>query len=118
HLVAFAQQVKAAGMGLLVDFHYSDTWADPGKQIIPEQWRDAQTIDELADYVRLYTTDVLLALVSANARPDMVQVGNETTPGMLIHVPTADTDCWGNGATTNPRGIGGQASNQNWDNLA
>src|SRR5690606_32017909 len=37
HLVAFAQQVKAAGMGLLVDFHYSDTWADPGKQIIPEQ---------------------------------------------------------------------------------
>ena len=35
-----AQQVKAAGMGLLVDLHYSDTWADPGKQVIPEAWRD------------------------------------------------------------------------------
>jgi arabinogalactan endo-1,4-beta-galactosidase len=59
---------------------------------------------------------VLNALVTAGARPDMVQVGNEITPGMLIHVPDSDTDCWGSGsATTTPNGI---ASNGNWDNLA
>ena len=40
HVVAFAKKVKAAGMGLLVDIHYSDVWADPGKQIIPERWRN------------------------------------------------------------------------------
>ena len=43
HTVAFAREIKAAGMGLLIDFHYSDTWADPGKQVIPEAWRGAQS---------------------------------------------------------------------------
>lgn len=116
HTVEFAQQVKAAGMGLLIDFHYSDTWADPGKQIIPAAWRSANTIAERATLLKEYTKDVLTALIDANARPDMVQVGNEITPGMLIHVPDADTDCWGNGAAvTTPNG---SASNSNWDNLA
>lgn len=115
HTVAFAREVKAAGMGLLVDFHYSDTWADPGKQVIPEQWRGAESVEALATLVRDYTTDVLSALVAAGARPDMVQVGNEITPGMLIHVPTATTDCYGNNSQLNA-GVNGSAAD--WDNLA
>lgn len=115
HTVAFAREVKAAGMGLLVDFHYSDTWADPGKQVIPEQWRGAQSVEELAGLVQAYTTDAVTALVAAGARPDMVQVGNEITPGMLIHVPTASSDCYGNNAQPNA-GVNGSAAN--WDNLA
>jgi arabinogalactan endo-1,4-beta-galactosidase len=115
HTIAFAQQIKAAGMGFLLDFHYSDTWADPGKQVIPEAWRGVGSVDALAEQVRAYTVDVLTGLVAAGARPDMVQVGNEITPGMLIHVPTANTDCYGNDSVTNP-GVNG--SQNDWDNLA
>jgi arabinogalactan endo-1,4-beta-galactosidase len=115
HTVAFAREVKAAGMGLLVDFHYSDTWADPGKQVIPELWRGAASVEALAGLVQAYTTDVMAALVAAGARPDMVQVGNEITPGMLIHVPTATTDCYGNNSQVNAA-VNGSAAN--WDNLA
>lgn len=115
--VAFGAKIKAAGMKLLIDFHYSDTWADPGKQIIPEAWRDATTIDQFANHVREYTTSVLEQLVEAGAKPDMVQVGNETTPGMLIHVPGPNTDCWGNQSVVRS-GVTGRASNDNWDNLA
>jgi arabinogalactan endo-1,4-beta-galactosidase len=114
HTVEFAQQIKAEGMGFLLDLHYSDTWADPGKQIIPESFRDASSISELAMHVSTYTTEILSALIAAGARPDMVQVGNEITPGMLIHVPNSDTDCYGNNATANP--ISGSSSD--WDNLA
>ena len=67
HIVAFAQRVKAAGMKLLLDFHYSDTWADPGKQVIPEAWRDIDSIGQLAEQVGEYTTDVLQALGTAGA---------------------------------------------------
>ncbi|HEU5076270.1 MAG TPA: glycosyl hydrolase 53 family protein [Polyangiaceae bacterium] len=114
HVVEFGQQVKAAGMGFLLDFHYSDVWADPGNQIIPEAWRGASSIGELADYVREYTADVLSTAVAAGARPDMVQIGNEITPGMLMHVPGESTDCWGNNPAAAP--IGGSTSN--WDDLA
>jgi arabinogalactan endo-1,4-beta-galactosidase len=115
HTIAFAQQVKAAGMGFLLDFHYSDTWADPGKQVIPEAWRGAASIDALAELVRGYTVDVVGALIAAGARPDMVQVGNEITPGMLIHVPTADTDCYGSNSAVR---AGANGSQNDWDNLA
>jgi arabinogalactan endo-1,4-beta-galactosidase len=115
HTLAFAQQVKAAGMGLLLDFHYSDTWADPGKQVIPQAWRASDSIEALAEQVRSYTVDVVGALVEAGARPDMVQVGNEITPGMLIHVPTANTDCYGSNSSVR---AGANGSQGNWDNLA
>ncbi|WP_437730223.1 glycosyl hydrolase 53 family protein [Sorangium sp. So ce1335] len=118
HTIEFGKQIKDAGMGFLLDFHYSDTWADPGKQIIPEAWRDARSIDEMTGLLKAYTKDVVAALVSAGARPDMVQIGNEITPGMLIHVPSANTDCWGNDSVVNPSGLTGRATNQNWDNLA
>lgn len=97
HVVAFAKKVKAAGMGLLVDIHYSDVWADPGKQIIPERWRNVNNANAMADSVYAYTKNLMIALKNAGATPDMVQVGNETTPGILIHKPNSKTDCWGNG---------------------
>lgn len=114
HTLEFAKEIKAAGLGFLLDFHYSDNWADPGKQIIPEAWRDAETIEELADYVREYTRDAIDTLIAGGARPDIVQIGNEVTPGMLIHVPTNNTDCWGNGSARNEL----NGSTANWDNLA
>ncbi|WP_437668830.1 glycosyl hydrolase 53 family protein [Sorangium sp. So ce131] len=118
HTIEFGKQIKAAGMGFLLDFHYSDTWADPGKQIIPEAWRNARSIAEMTSLLKDYTKDVVAALVAAGARPDMVQIGNEITPGMLIHVPSSSTDCWGSNSVVNPEGLTGRATNQNWDNLA
>ncbi len=116
HVVAFGKQIKDAGMGFLLDLHYSDVWADPGNQIIPEAWRGAKDIATLAKFVRDYTVDVVATAVAAGARPDMVQVGNEITPGMLMHVPGNNTDCWGNNPAAAP--FGGQASTGNWSNLA
>jgi arabinogalactan endo-1,4-beta-galactosidase len=113
HVVAFAKKVKAAGMGLLVDIHYSDVWADPGKQIIPERWRGVNNANAMADSVYAYTKDLMLALKNAGATPDMVQVGNETTPGILIHKSNSKTDCWGNGvdkAATSVNGDMGTAA--------
>jgi len=96
HVVAYAKRAKAAGLKLLLDFHYSDNWADPGKQIIPERWRNVKTSDVMADSVYAYTLDVLKALQAAGALPEMVQVGNEITNGMLREIPKSNTDCWGN----------------------
>jgi arabinogalactan endo-1,4-beta-galactosidase len=98
HTLAQALQAKQAGMGFLLDLHYSDNWADPGKQIIPAAWRGAGSLTELAARVKEYTTAVVSAMVDGGARPDMVQIGNEITPGLLIHVPAANPnpDQWGN----------------------
>ena len=113
HIVAYAQKIKAAGMAFLLDIHYSDNWADPGKQIIPNRWRKVNSSDALADSVYAYTLDLMNALKKVNSLPAMVQVGNETTPGILIHVPNSKTDCWGNGvdkASTSINGDMGTAS--------
>jgi arabinogalactan endo-1,4-beta-galactosidase len=88
HTIAYGQQIKAVGMGFLLDFHYSDTWADPGKQIKPAAWVNdtlAQAVTDLHDY----TVADIQALVAAGARPDMVQIGNEITSGMLLTPGTA-----------------------------
>lgn len=82
HTIEMAQRVKAAGMGLLLDFHYSDTWADPSDQHKPAAW-EGLSFSELVTAVYDYTRDTLLALQAAGALPEMVQVGNEITPGML-----------------------------------
>ena len=107
HIVAYAQKIKAAGMAFLLDIHYSDNWADPGKQIIPERWRKVNSSDALADSVYAYTLDLMNALKQVNAVPEMVQIGNETTPGILIHVPNSSTDCWGNGVDKASTSING-----------
>ncbi len=113
HTVAFAKLAQAENLGILLDLHYSDTWADPGNQIIPEDWRNVTSITDLASRVQAYSKESVSAMVAAGVRPAIVQVGNETTPGMLMHVPNANTDCWGNNVSAAP--IGGSASN--WANL-
>ncbi len=82
HTLAMAKRVKAAGMTLSIDFHYSDWWADPGKQNKPARWKD-YNLDQLAVAVREYTRDVVGALVKQGTPPYMVQVGNEIIGGML-----------------------------------
>ena len=115
HIIEMAQQVKAAGMKLLLDFHYSDTWADPNKQVIPHSWRNINTIEDLAIELEKYTVEVLTEMKDAGVIPDMVQIGNEITPGMLIHIPTDDTDCFGNNSIPNEV-VNGRTAN--WGNLS
>jgi arabinogalactan endo-1,4-beta-galactosidase len=88
HTVSFGQEIKAAGMGFLLDFHYSDYWADPGKQIKPAAWVN-DNIDAAVTHLHDYTLADIQALVAAGARPDMVQIGNEITPGILLSPGTA-----------------------------
>src|ERR1700733_11537239 len=64
HTIAMARRVKAAGMGLLLDFHYSDTWADPGKQTKPLAWRQLP-LDQLIQTMHDYTKDAVAQLKAA-----------------------------------------------------
>jgi arabinogalactan endo-1,4-beta-galactosidase len=98
-------------MGLLVDFHYSDNWADPGKQCIPVAWQGFTTIDQMATALHDYTKASIQALIAAGARPDMVQIGNETTPGMLLH------HCDSGGQPLTGQTIPVTGSTGNWTNL-
>ncbi|THF85858.1 hypothetical protein E7T09_15205 [Deinococcus sp. KSM4-11] len=82
-LLLLAPRVKAAGLKLLVDFHYSDFWADPGKQVKPAAWANLSGA-KLQQAVYDYTKDVLSGLKVVNAYPDMVQIGNEINSGMLL----------------------------------
>lgn len=77
-----ARRVKDAGMKLLLNFHYSDYWADPQQQNKPLAWQD-MNFDQLKEAVRTYTRDVLNELKAQGTLPDMVQVGNEINHGML-----------------------------------
>lgn len=81
-VLAKARRAKAAGMRLMIDFHYSDNWADPGKQFKPAAWRN-YTVGQLAKAVADHTRVTLTALREAGITPEWVQVGNETTHGML-----------------------------------
>ncbi|QKJ30709.1 glycosyl hydrolase 53 family protein [Mucilaginibacter mali] len=80
--LAMAKRIKAAGMGFLLDFHYSDTWADPGKQFKPAAWKKSN-FQQLQDSIRAFTKTVVAALKKQGTPPDMVQVGNEINHGML-----------------------------------
>lgn len=80
--VIMAKRVKAAGLKLMLDFHYSDSWADWKKQTPPSEWA-GQDENGLAESVYRYTTEVLTVLKKAEAYPDMVQVGNEIGLGLL-----------------------------------
>ena len=77
-----ARAIKAKGLKLMVDFHYSDTWADPGKQYPPAAWA-GYTLTQLQTAVYNYTYDVCTSLKSAGLTPDSVQIGNEINVGML-----------------------------------
>ncbi len=80
--LSMARRVKAAGMGLLLDFHYSDYWADPQQQNKPLAWAKLEYVG-LRDSVSHYTTAVLRAMQRQGTLPDMVQIGNEINHGLL-----------------------------------
>ncbi|MDR1812283.1 MAG: glycosyl hydrolase 53 family protein [Candidatus Fibromonas sp.] len=80
--IKMAKRVKAAGMKFLLDFHYSDTWADPGKQYKPVSWQGLD-FTQLTAKVRSYTKETLEKFKDNNVLPDMVQVGNEIVGGMI-----------------------------------
>ena len=82
YTIALAQEAKRLGYKFLLNYHYSDTWADPGKQYIPEAWED-MTHDELVQAVFEYTRDTIISFRDAGVMPDMVQPGNEIINGML-----------------------------------
>lgn len=90
-VVAKAKRAQAAGMRIMIDFHYSDTWADPGHQAKPAAWTSLSFTD-LKTTVGTYTSTVLNALKSNNITPEWVQVGNETTDGMLWEDGRASTN--------------------------
>ena len=81
-LLAMAKRAKALGMDLMVDFHYSDSWADPAKQWTPAEWL-TQSDDQLNEIIYKYTGDCLRQMSNAGAIPDFIQTGNEISYGML-----------------------------------
>ncbi len=82
YTIPLAQRVKKAGLRLLLNFHYSDTWADPGKQAKPSAWTNLAFAD-LEQRTYEYSRDCIRAFSEAGAMPDQVQVGNEITSGLL-----------------------------------
>jgi arabinogalactan endo-1,4-beta-galactosidase len=93
-----AKRAKRLGLKTLVDFHYSDRWADPGQQTKPAAWA-GYSVSELANAVYEHTYAVCKSMVRSGEAPDMIQIGNELNSGML----------WPDGHTWDP---------PNWDNLA
>jgi arabinogalactan endo-1,4-beta-galactosidase len=80
--IIMAKRAIACGMGFLLDIHYSDFWADPGKQIVPKAWIGYNE-EELEQAVYDFTKETMTTLHENNAAPTMVQVGNELTNGLL-----------------------------------
>jgi arabinogalactan endo-1,4-beta-galactosidase len=93
-----SKRAKQQGLKVLVDLHYSDIWADPGHQNIPENWANF-SIDELETAVFVHTLAACAVVRDSGAYPDMIQIGNELNSGML----------WPYGHTWNP---------PSWENLA
>ena len=86
------RRIKDAGMKFMLDFHYSDSWADPVKQFTPAEWADLDD-EALTQKVYEYTRDCLRELKAAGATPDYIQTGNEISYGMLwgpVGTPTAN----------------------------
>ncbi|MCJ8163937.1 glycosyl hydrolase 53 family protein [Pontibacter sp. E15-1] len=83
------RRAKAAGMKVMLGLHYSDIWADPGRQLIPARWLDrANDTEALSQAVYDYTVEVLQTLNAEGLMPDIVKVGNETNGGILYHTST------------------------------
>ena len=86
-VVRKAQAAQRAGLALMIDFHYSDWWADPSRQDIPQAWQ-GDSFEQLQQDVRQHTGSVLIALRAAGIVPQWVQIGNETNNGFLGDVGT------------------------------
>lgn len=120
-LVAKAKRAHTLGMDVMVDFHYSDWWADPGQQHKPASWKSLSLAD-LKNAIAVHTTDVLQILRAEGITPKWVQVGNEIRPGMLW-----DEDASLSGASYDVKECDVKGSNStstavkypaNWANLA
>lgn len=98
----FAKRVKAKGLRFWLDFHYSDTWADPGHQEKPKAWQGLD-VNTLNDSVYQYTKSVISYLIQQNATPEFVQIGNEINQGLL----------WNEGKIKDPK----DNSDTNWFNM-
>jgi len=83
-VLAKAKRAKEQGLQVMIDFHYSDRFADPGQQVKPTAW-SSYTMEQLKTAVANHTTDVLSALKTEGIEPQWVQVGNETRPGMIFN---------------------------------
>jgi arabinogalactan endo-1,4-beta-galactosidase len=98
YTIPLAVRVKNAGLLFSLDFHYSDTWADPGNQTTPSAWTNL-TFTQLVSQMRSYNSNTIAAFATAGAMPDFVQVGNEITGGMLWpsgHVSGSTNASWAN----------------------
>ena len=96
YTIALAKSAKALGYKFLLDYHYSDTWADPGKQFIPKAW-SGMSHKQLVKAVFEYSRETIKAFRVAGVLPEMVQIGNEVINGMM----------WPDGKIP-----------ENWDNFA
>jgi arabinogalactan endo-1,4-beta-galactosidase len=102
------QRAKDAGMKVLLDFHYSDTWADPEKQFIPAAWESLHAdTPALAQAMYDYTYSTLLELKSKNLLPEFVQIGNETNSEIMQLEASMNTKTinWQRNATLLNKGI-------------
>lgn len=105
YTIALAKEAKKQGFKFLLDYHYSDTWADPAKQFIPKAW-EGKSHTELVQAVFEYTKATMIAFRDSAAFPDMVQIGNEISNGMLW--PDGKLpDNWDNFAALVQAGING-----------
>ena len=91
YVAALGRRIKEAGFKFMLDFHYSDSWADPGKQTKPQTWSSASA-EALADTLYAYTRRCLQYLSAHGATPDFIQTGNEISFGMLW--PEAKVDAY------------------------
>lgn len=79
--IAIGKRATSYGMSLMVDYHYSDFWADPSKQMCPKEWK-GMNIEDKAEALYTYTKESLTEILSAGVDVSIVQIGNETTSGM------------------------------------
>lgn len=88
-VVVKARRAERLGLRTMIDFHFSDTWADPGHQQMPEAW-SSLPFDALKTALADHVTETLSALMKAGVTPEWVQIGNETTPGMMLPAGSVD----------------------------
>lgn len=88
-VVAKARRADSLGLRTMIDFHFSDTWADPGHQVMPAAWENL-TFDNQKEALAAHVAETLNALRVAGVAPEWVQIGNETTPGMMLPVGSVE----------------------------
>lgn len=107
-MLSLFKRAKKYDMKLLLDFHYSDTWADPGNQTKPLEWQDL-SLEQISDAVRKYSKETIETCIRKGVYPDYVQIGNEISSGFLWDTGriTKDKDSWLNFTTLLKSAIAG-----------